>query len=133
MAKLSNHRSALSTKKEKDDCCASCYSKCYLFIINILTLVFASVLIYYGATTITISNNSKEVGNATASEESFVNSTKTILPSESSLGTAQGASSIFENDGNGCCHGCSLFILSFVGIAEQLQGKSSFCLHIWFF
>ena len=71
MAKLSNHRSALSTKKEKDDCCASCYSKCYLFIINISTLVFASVLVYYGATTITISNKSKEVGNATASEEQF--------------------------------------------------------------
>ena len=52
---------------------------------------------YYGATTITISNNAKDVGNATASEEQFVNSTNTILPSESSLGTAQGASSIFEN------------------------------------
>ena len=30
-------------------------------------------------------------------KNNFVNSTNTILPSESSLGTAQGASSIFEN------------------------------------
>eukprot|EP00944_MAST-04C_sp_MAST-4C-sp1_P005667 g5667.t1 len=124
MAKLSNHRSALSTKKEKDDCCASCYSKCYLFIINISTLILASVLIYYGATTITISNKAKDVGNATASEEQFVNSTNTILPSESSLGTAQGASSIFENAWvTVVAMGCSLFILSFVGIAGTVTRK----------
>lgn len=131
MAKLSRHRSALSPKNEEKDCCARCYAKCYLLFINALTMVLACVLIYYGATTITISNRVKQIEEAAnRTEANVMNTTNKADPmaSESSLGTtAKGASSLFESAWITVVFmGIALLIISFNGLAGAITKKPCF-------
>jgi hypothetical protein len=57
MPKYSKKRPALNAAVNpgrQNDCCVSCYSKCYLYALNLVALVLGSVLIYYGATNVVL-------------------------------------------------------------------------------
>ena len=95
MAKLSGHRAALHTHaKQEADCCSTCYSKCYLLFLNSLAVVFGILIVYFGATRLSVS----AAAQIAAATNGTSNATGTVERAvDKALVSEKAALLVFEN------------------------------------